>query len=332
MIRMHMNESPYDFPFTAKLRVMARALFVPWNRYPEESAREAVDALSLYTGQKRDNLLLGNGSNELIRLAFLAWGATGKRVLMISPGFVTYEKEASRSGCETVRVPLGKDLSFDREAFLAHVKRADLVVLISPGNPSGELLSRDFLEEAVKTCPGKVLIDEAYGEFAGLSAVSLIDRYENVVILRTLSKAFGLAGARIGYALGSLKCMEELKRVALPYSPGIFPLMLLREALKRKRVMEKRVMKLRSERARLIVRLQKSPVVDVVPGDANFILLQGMSRESGQALREALNRERIVPRLYQDKAFASLFRITVGRPRDNSRFLRAVEKVERRFS
>ena len=332
MIRMHMNESPYDFPFTAKLRVMARALFVPWNRYPEESAREAVDALSLYTGQKRNNLLLGNGSNELIRLAFLAWGETGKRVLMVSPGFVTYEKEASRSGCETVRVPLGKDLSFDREAFLAHVKRADLVVLISPGNPSGELLNRDFLEEAVKACPGKVLIDEAYGEFAGLSAVTLIDRYENVVILRTLSKAFGLAGARIGYALGSLKCMEELKRVALPYSPGIFPLMLLREALKRKRVMEKRVMKLRSERARLIVRLQKSPIVDVVPGEANFILLQGMSRERAQALREALNRERIVPRLYQDETFASRLRITVGRPRDNSRFLRAVEKVERRFS
>ena len=96
--------------------------------------------------------------------------------------------------------------------------------------------------------------------------------------------------------------------------------------------MEKRVMKLRSERARLIVRLQKSPVVDVVPGEANFILLQGMSRERAQALREALNRERIVPRLYQDETFASRLRITVGRPRDNSRFLKAVEKVGRRFS
>ncbi|HPE29472.1 MAG TPA: histidinol-phosphate transaminase [Candidatus Mcinerneyibacteriales bacterium] len=332
MIRMHMNESPYDFPFTAKLKVMARALFISWNRYPEKAAEDAVDELSLYTGKKEDNLLLGNGSNELIRLAFLAWGEKGKRVLMISPGFVTYEKEASRSGCETVRIPLEKDLTFDREAFLAHVKRADLAVLISPGNPSGELLNRDFLEEAVKACPGKVLIDEAYGEFAGLSAVTLIDRYENVVILKTLSKAFGLAGARIGYALGSKTCIEDLKNVSLPYSPGIFPLMLLREALKRKRVMEKRVAKIRSERARLITRLKRSPVFQVFPGEGNFILLGGRTPESRRVLLDTLNQEKILPRLYQDEAFASRLRITVGRPRDNSRFLKAVEKVERRFA
>lgn len=332
MIRMHMNESPYDFPFTAKLKVMITALFIPWNRYPEESAEEAIEELSLYTGKKRDNLLLGNGSNELIRLAFLAWGGEGKRLLMVSPGFITYEKEAGRCRCDMIRISLRSDLSFDREAFLAEVPRADIVILISPGNPSGKLLTRSFIEEVIGKCSGRVLIDEAYGEFAGASDFSLIDRYANVVILKTLSKAFGLAGARMGFAAGSRKCIEELNEVSLPYNPGIFPLLLLKEAVRRKRIMESRVRKISIQRARLIVRLKKNPFFDVAPGDANFILIRGQDRESREALVEALSREKVVPRKYQDGALASWLRITVGRPRDNNRFLKAVESAQRRLS
>ncbi|HOO60296.1 MAG TPA: histidinol-phosphate transaminase [Candidatus Mcinerneyibacteriales bacterium] len=332
MIRMHMNESPYDFPFRAKLKVTLKALFTSWNRYPEELNHEALNELSLYTGKNAENLWLGNGSNELIRLAFLAWGDKGKRVLMISPGFITYEKEAARSGCEAIRVPLKNDLSFDRTVFLDEVKRADLVILISPGNPSGESLPVNFIEKVARKCPGRVLIDEAYGEFAGESCIPLIERHENVVILRTLSKAFGLAGARIGYAIGAKRTIEELRKVSLPYNPGFFSLLLLKEAVGRKRVMEKRVAKLRSERARLIVRLKKSPFFTVVPGEANFILVREKTPESRQALLDSLDHERIVPRVYENGPLATWLRFTVGRPRENNRLLKAVDSVQRRLS
>lgn len=332
MIRMHMNESPYDFPFRAKLKVMVSSLFIPWNRYPEDLTDDAIKALSRYTGKNCENLLLGNGSNELIRSAFLSWGGTGKRVLMISPGFVTYEKEISRSGCRLVRIPLKKDLSFDRTGFLAVVTEADFVILLSPGNPTGEALSRSFVEETVSKCPGKVLIDEAYGEFAGVSCVSLIEKYENVVILRTFSKAFGLAGARIGYALGSKTCIEDLKNVSLPYSPGIFPLLMIKEAIAGKRVMEKRVAKIRSEGARLIARLKRSPVFQVSPGEGNFILLRGKTPESRRVLLDSLNQEKILPRVYRDGVIAPWLRVSVGSPGENKRFLKAVESAQRRLS
>jgi len=332
MIRMHMNESPYDFPFRAKVRMLFRALITPWNRYPEAMTEKALEALSSFTGKKKENLLLGNGSNELIRLSFLTWGGAGKKIVWASPTFVTYEKEARRSGCCPLAVPLDEDLDFDFGTFSEAAEKADMVVLISPGNPSGKQLAIKKIEEIVKHCPGMVIVDEAYGEFAGQTAMDLIEKYRNLIILRTFSKAFGLAGGRIGYAVGSQRIIEDLKKASLPYNPGIFPLLLLQEAIKEKRVPGKRVKKICNERARLLVSLKKMPFVDVCPGEGNFFLMRGKSREANTVIFNVLQEKKILPRVYREEGAIVRLRITVGRPWENRRFLKAMETVQRRLS
>src|ERR1041384_2771658 len=213
-LKVNQNENPWDAPARIKEEVLRRFTERKWSRYPEFVPATLHSRLAAFAGWKPDGVLAGNGSNELIQASLMVTMAPGKRVLISEPTFLLYEQIATVLGGEVRSVPLTSDLQYDTEALLKAVEVAqpDVTIICSPNNPTGCVLEDDALRALLRASRGLVVVDEAYHEFSEHSVVPLLHEHENLIVLRTFSKAMAFAALRVGDLLASPTLVSELRR------------------------------------------------------------------------------------------------------------------------
>ncbi|WP_297065600.1 histidinol-phosphate transaminase [Thermococcus sp.] len=306
------NESPYDLPDWVKEEIFDELREMGFNRYPHITSMPAREAIADFYGISPKNVAVGNGSDELI--SYLVRLFKGNYIVTTPPTFGMYGFYAKLNEIPLVEVPLRDDFTIDGEAIAKKSKNARAVFIASPNNPTGNLQPEEGIIEVLET--GKPLVlDEAYAEFSGRSLWKLIDEYENLIVLRTFSKAFGLAGVRAGYMLASEEVVDALYRVKSPFSVGIMTMTSMVVMLRHTNLVEKRVKKIIEERERVRKKLGDL----AYPSDANFLLVKLDAYE--ELLRQGIVVRKLSGRL------EGHIRVTIGRRWENEAFLRAVGEI-----
>ncbi|MBI1192064.1 MAG: histidinol-phosphate transaminase [Bacteroidetes bacterium] len=313
--RLHANEMPWG---------------EPWNRYPDPVPDALRQALAERAGVTADSVFTGNGSDEIIDLLQRAFAEPGQDAVMVcSPSFSMYAHAALLNRLPVVTVPLRPDFSFDAQAALdPDLAPTPIAFLCDPNNPTGNRLGDAELYRFLLRYPGLVVIDEAYGEFAGADHRSWMQEFPNLILLRTLSKAWGLAGLRVGYALAHPAVVQTLDRVRMPYSLAGPVRQLALRALANADLMRTRVQRVVVSRDRLVRQLESCPVVEqVYPSDANFLLLRCHPPGDTAALleRAATQAGLRIRRFGQEGPLANCLRISVGTASDNARLVAVVK-------
>ena len=325
-VKINQNENPYDLPEALKKRVLEQALSRPWSRYPPFDPKELLDKLAAFSGWRSDGMLTGNGSNELIEALLLVTVGAGTRVVIPEPTFTLYALLTKILGGETVRVRLTPELAYDVEAILEARRRANAAVTVvcSPNNPTGASLTREEVRRLCQDGDGLVVIDEAYHEFADTSVVPLLAKHPNLVVLRTFSKAMGMAGLRVGYLLASPALVREIDKARLPYNLNFFSQLAAMAALEAYGELEERVVRLSRLREGLQDVLGRMPGVKAYPSRANFILIE-LQGADPKAVFEALYRRGVLVRdVTSYPMLERCLRVSVGSEEENEAFLRAL--------
>ncbi|MEW5762144.1 MAG: histidinol-phosphate transaminase [Bacillota bacterium] len=324
VIKLDANENPYPFPPAVQAAVLAAVNGRAFTRYPDGAARELREALARYTGVAPENVLVGNGSDEVILNLLLTFG-TGRRVVIAAPTFSMYRLHAVVAGAEPVEVPCRADFAVDAAALAAAAREAAVLILCSPNNPTGNVTPLEVIEELLGNCPGLVVVDEAYAEFAGVSAVELLPRRPRLVLLRTFSKAFGLAGLRVGYMLADADVVEGVWRVKQPFNVNTFSQRAALAVLRHPEPFREQIRAICRDRDALYEELRRVPGVTAFPSRANFILFR--TPLPAAEVYEGLLGRGILIRNVDGPLLPGCLRVTVGRPEENARFLAALREV-----
>ncbi len=328
-IKLNQNESPFELPEELKRSILERFLEIPWNRYPSEQPEALIQALSAFLGHPAEGILVGNGSNELTYTLGLCLVQPGEKVVLPQPMFSLYTKIARMYGGTLISIPPRDDLHFDMEHLLkaVHIHRPSLVVLTTPNNPTGFTLSADDVRAVLKAAPGFVVIDEAYVEFVGYPGfLPWLQEFPHLILLRTFSKAFGLAGLRIGYLLGHPRVIRELLRSRLPFMVDRLAETVAITLLEHHHLIKERVNWLRAERERLRATLLQLPEVEVPPSQTNFLIFRTplpAATVVGQLAKEQV----LVRDVSGYPGMERFLRVNVGTEAENRRFLDALKKT-----
>ncbi|MFB6214765.1 MAG: histidinol-phosphate transaminase, partial [Candidatus Bipolaricaulia bacterium] len=280
------------------------------NRYPHPSGDSLREKLASFHDLKKENIVVGSGSDQLI--SYSTGLFAGEHAVVTPPTFSMYRFYAELNGLDVNPVPLGEDFELQMKRIKDVLDGAALVFLCSPNNPTGNTFDREKIVEILETGV-PVVLDEAYGEFADETNMDLIEDYDNLLVLRTFSKAFGLAGARIGYAAGDSDIMEYMLRVKPPYNLNSFSLTVAELLLENYELIRDRIDFLIQQRKKLYGRFERYSL----PSQANFLLME--LDASDYLLKRGISVRSFTGRL------AEYIRVTVGAKEENDRFIRALE-------
>lgn len=274
--KLNQNEAPEDFDEALKAEVMARVLARPWHRYPEFTPHSLSARLAAHYAWDAEGILVGNGSNELIQAAMAVTLERDDVVVAPAPTFSLYRLLTSVFGGHYVGVPFAQGFRYDIDRLVRTAQRdeAKILVLNTPNNPTGSALSRADVERALNETEGLVLCDEAYVEFGGESAIPLLERHSRLVVLRTFSKALGLAGMRFGVALAQPDVAREIAKAKLPYNVNMVTLTTAEVALESQDGIAARVAQVVAGRQRLLAALRTLPGIHPFDSAANFLVVR----------------------------------------------------------
>jgi histidinol-phosphate aminotransferase len=295
--------------------------------YPQEEYK-IKEKLGDYLNVPKDRIIIGNGGDELIERIMRFFLEKGDQTLSVTPTFAFYKHCVSLLGAKYLEVPLKKDFAPDTERILATITpKMRLLFLCSPNNPTANQFRIDEIKLLVEEFPGLVLIDEAYAEFAEYSVMPLLDKFENLIVLRTFSKAFGLAGLRLGYGAANPDVATALsKKAQQPYPVNSIALRIGLKLLENIDIMKKAWKQLKVERGTLIKELNKINGVKAFDSQANFVLFQ-TSKQSSEVYQSLLSRGVFVKNLGRVLNLQNCFRTTVGLPQMNAKLLKALKEI-----
>lgn len=325
-IRLDANERPEDLPPRVRDELAVRLAALPANRYPEIGQRRLRQVLAADLGLKVENIAVGNGSSEVLAALCHVFGGAGRKIVFPAPSFSMYPIYCKLA--DSVPAPVGLDAAFalPPAAVLdaARHEQAGLVILCNPNNPTGTVMPLAAVEEVAAGAACPVVVDEAYCEFYGESAMGLLGRYPNLVIVRTFSKAYGLAAARVGYAAGGPELMSLVNKVMLPYHVNAFSLAAAEVAIALKNEFAPGIARIVAERERLAAALAAVPGVTVVPSRTNFLLLRadGAGDLAGRLAAGGIG----VRDFSAAPGLEGCLRVTVGTATENDAFLAAVNE------
>jgi histidinol-phosphate aminotransferase len=329
-VRLNTNESPYPPPPAWYDALAAELRDVELNRYPDRNATRLRGALAGWHSVAASQVFAANGSNEVLQCLYLAYGGPGRKVAIFEPTYALHSHIAHLSGTEVVQASRGQDFSVDvaRAVGLVEAERPALVMLCSPNNPTGTPEKRETVLALLEATAGDalVVVDEAYGQFASWSAIDLVGDDVPLVVVRTYSKTWGMAGLRLGYMVGPSSVVQVMERVVLPYHLDTIKQAAGRLALQFSAEMEAHVTAIVSERTRLIEELSHLDV-DIWPSEANFVLWRPRKKPASQVWQGLVERSVLVRDISTAPGLAGYLRTTVGAPAENSRFLEALMEV-----
>ena len=324
-IKLDANENPFPWPTG-----MWEALFsekLALNRYPDGMGQDLKARIAEYTSTSPEGILIGNGSDELIQLILLTFGGLGKSVVLHPPTFGMYQIYARLTETTVVQVPLLNGLDLDTEQMLkaAQAPEVHVVVVCNPNNPTGSLFPREDILRLVRESGKIVIVDEAYAEFSEETLIPEIENYPNLVIMRTFSKAFGMAGLRLGYLLGQSKTIAIINKVRPPFNVNSFSQRAGILALDYLKEYQGQIEQIKAETQKLQDALQRIPNVTVYPTRANFILFK--PNDPDQWASELFKRGFIVRNMGLLPTLGKCLRISAGLPEENERFMLAVQEI-----
>jgi histidinol-phosphate aminotransferase len=274
--KLNQNESPLDLPGPLKARILVRAAGLSWNRYPPFVPAALQARLAARSGWVPEGVLVGNGSNELIQAVLSVVLGPGDVVVAPAPTFALYRLLTAVLGGRYEAVPLGAGFAYDIDALITRARATDarLVILNSPNNPTGSVLPPGAVERFLTETRAMIVCDEAYQEFGGPTALPLLAQSSRVVVLRTFSKAMGLAGLRFGYGLAHPAVVAEVIKARLPYNVNSLTLAAAEEILADDRALVDRVAEIIAERERTLVALRAIAGLEVYASHANFFVVR----------------------------------------------------------
>ncbi len=325
---MNTNESPYE-PSEALTADIAKALAATnLNRYPDRDAGALIEGLSRHLEWPSDGVWAANGSNELLLQLCLAYGGPGRTVMTFEPTYSLHSSIARISGARVVQLERADDFGIDLEAAVAAIREQhpEIVMVCSPNNPTGGCEPLTTVEALLEEAPGVVVVDEAYVEFAGESdtAKPLLRTHPNLVVTRTFSKAWRLAGARIGYLLASPPIVSGLKLVRLPYHLSSMTQVIGEVALRHAHETIEHAKAIAQQRDRISMELQVMGL-KTHPSDANFVLFEV---ENPNEVWRGLLQHDVLLRNYSEAPFLRhCLRVTAGLPEETEAFLNALDGV-----
>ncbi len=339
VVKLDANENPYPFPPEVIQDIFNSLKGDTFTRYPDPFGRELTVKLAGLTGVDPENIVLGNGSDELIQLILQTFGGPGKRVVIPYPTFSMYKVHGQITGTRPVEVPRDGAFGLVMDEMLPEVENEGtrVVYIATPNNPTGNCVPVDQIRQLLKAAAsgggtgrlGKgalVVVDEAYIDFGGETCLPLLGDYPNLVILRTFSKV-ALAGLRIGYLLAAGEVVRELLKVKQPYNVNAFSQTAALAVLDRWPVFREQIKKIVSERDRLAAELGKIQGVTVFPSMANFILF-GVPGEPGEIHRQLLNQGVLIRYgLGRSHGLDRCMRVTIGIRQENDLFLEKIKGI-----
>ncbi|MCR4304113.1 MAG: histidinol-phosphate transaminase [Gallionella sp.] len=332
-IKLDAMENPYLLPPELRSDIAAALASAAINRYPDPCASSLKEKIRGVTGLPQEmELLIGNGSDELIQLLALALNKPGATLLSVEPSFVMYRMIATFTGMRYVGVPLsansGKaDFSLDLPAILAAIKREQpaLIFLAYPNNPTGNLFKADAVKQIIEASQGLVVLDEAYYAFASDSFIPCLAQYPNLLVMRTFSK-LGMAGLRLGFLAGSAEWLEQLEKLRLPYNVGVLPQLAAGKLLAHHEVLLQQAEQIKRDRVTLYRQLGEIAAVKVYPSEANFLLFRVAN---ASAIFNGLKQRGVLIKNLDGghPMLKDCLRVTVGAPEENEKFMAALRET-----
>jgi len=330
LIKLDAMENPHPWPAGMEDDWLESLRGVPLNRYPDPSARSLKNCLRKRLDLADDfEILLGNGSDELIQIIQLCAAGRDGVIVAPQPSFVMYEMTARFVGAKFVGVPLAADFTLNEEAMLDAVReyRPSVVFLAYPNNPTGNLFDRSAIERIVNEAEGVVVIDEAYHAFADASFADQIGRTDNLVIVRTLSK-LGLAGLRLGYMIGPALLLDEFDKVRMPYNIGALTQRTAEFVLDRLEVFEDQAAQIVAERERVFGVLEEMNGIEPYASQTNFILFRS-TRLDAPVVFERLVEHGILIKGFgtSGSSLDQCLRVSIGTRAENEAFTGALASI-----
>ena len=328
LIKLDAMENPYSWPDNIRLAWLDALRQVTLNRYPDPDACRLRERLCAALGVPEEmELLLGNGSDELIQIILIAVSRPEAVVLAPTPTFVMYEMIATFTGMKFVGVPLTEDFTLDMPLLIkAMATHKPTVIFLSyPNNPTANLFAREDILRVIEQAPGLVVVDEAYHAFAGESFMDQLGQHNNLLIMRTFSKQ-GLAGLRLGVLAGPRYWLAEFNKVRLPYNIGTLTQASAEFVLAHLVLLDEQAGIIRAEREKLLKSLGRLKSVQVWASQANFILFRILNGDADQAFEGLRSRGVLVKNMNAAGGLLrNCLRVTVGTPEENAFFLKALE-------
>jgi histidinol-phosphate aminotransferase len=327
IIHMDKNENPYDIPSELKKEILDYALQRSWSRYPPITALELYESIAQYTGWGADGVVAGNGSDEVILIFLLSFLEPGMKIVLPTPSFPMFRYVATLIGADIIEVPLKPDFTYDCDALEERfIGEGNLLIICSPNNPTGGLFPMDRLEQILKKSHAPVIMDEAYFEFSRVTSLNLLNSFDNLIVFRTFSKAFSLAGLRVGYALLNPALANEIGKVKLPFNSNFFSIAAASRLLKNSGKFEKVIHEIIQEREFLFSSMNSIKNITAYPSKANFILFR-TPFESERVFEKILEDRILIRNLSANPLLAKTLRVTVSKPGDNRKFIDSLTRA-----
>ena len=330
-VRLNTNESPLPPPDAWLQAFQSELAHLDFNRYPDREAVALREALAESHGVDLSQIFCANGSNEVLQSLMLAYGGPGRTVALFEPTYTMHGQIARTTGTAVAAGRRTDDfrLDLDEVARVLDAHQPVITFLCSPNNPTGRADPPEVIESVIARAPGLVVVDEAYGQFAPSSALDILRGTSagaaRTVVVRTFSKTWSMAGARLGYLVATPEVVEACELVALPYHLDAAKQLAGRLALRYVSEMETRVVMLTEERGRIAAALAELPV-ETWPSEANFILFRPTKRSARQVWTDLLDKSVLVRDCSEWPGVTGCLRVTVGLPGENDRFLEALNE------
>lgn len=324
MVKLDAMENPFSWPQELTepwLKIVSRLAL---NRYPEPRANRLKEKLLNRLGPKQGSaVLFGNGSDEIIQLLAMAVAKPGASILTVSPSFSMYKMIAQIIDLPCHEIPLDSHFELDIEAMLKAIDQYDpaLIFLAYPNNPTGNLWSREQIEQIIQASSGLVVLDEAYGPFASDSFVKDLAQYPHLLVLRTVSK-LGFAGVRFGWLTASHELITELDKLRLPYNINQLTEATVEFAIDHYDVFADQAKQLCKNRTTLFEQLTNIDALEAYPSEANFILFR--VEAAAQVFERLIQNKVLIKNLSSQAGLENCLRVTVGSEEENAQFMQAL--------
>ena len=321
------NENPRPVPPEVQSQIAEAIAQVNLNRYPDPLANDLRTLIGEAWGYPKEYVLLGNGGDELLFNLALAWGGRDRTLLTTPPTFSVYEANAQLTETNVVTIPRRKDFSLDKEAILERMSAGDIdyAIITNPNNPTGTSVDTSFLKQLLEATDALIMVDEAYGEFGGESMIPYLDEYPNLVVLKTFSKAYSLAGVRLGYIMANPAIIQEFIKVRQPYSVDAVSQAIGTVVYQNRALLQPGIDSIIDQRAKLIEALNELPQLEVFPSDANFILVR--MPNAGAVWEQLFARGILVRDFSKAPGLENCLRITVGTEQENERLVETLRDI-----
>ena len=295
--------------------------------YPLGGIENLINSLAMYLKVPKNMISVGNGSDQILDLILANLCTKSTKILTSDPTFGFFEERCKLYSITRIKIPFSKDMDLQIEDFIKKAKSVDMIYLDSPNNPSGFQFSNKQLERLFKSFPGPIIIDEAYGEFSNSTVLNLVKKYSNVILVKTLSKAFGLAGLRIGYMIADKKFTEIFSNVIqYPYPLNSLAIECGILAIEKSKQIVSIFETIKKQRTRIIQNLRKYDAFDVFDSSANFVLFDAKGADT--RVYNALIEQGIsIRKLGKLGSHKGCLRVTVGTSEMNSKFLLAIRDL-----